>query len=234
MANRIATFLVWSALCLAPGAALAQSANSLLLAQPPKADEPAKPAADAKPAGPAIDGATLDPPHTAAVFWIRHIVAPVAGRFDAVSGTVAIPVQKPTTGHVAFTVKTASVDTGVAARDKHLNTPEFLDTAAYPEMTFVSEHVAPAKRNIYNVTGKLTIKDVTKTVTIPVKYLGTKPNPMMPCVDVTGYEATLTLNRLEYHVGTGKYFKMGAVGDTVDIRLAGETLANRPGCVKAQ
>ena len=55
---------------------------------------------------------------------------------------------------------------------------------------------------------------------------------MLPCVDVTGYEAALSLNRLEYHVGTGKYFKMGALGDTVDIRLAGETLAPRPGCVK--
>lgn len=185
-----------------------------------------------KPYVPVIDGKTLDPPHTSVAFTIRHIVAPVAGRFDQKAGTIDIPAQNPAKGHVAFTVKTASVDTGVAARDKHLNTPEFLDSAAYPEMRFVSERISPAGKGIYKVTGKLTIKDVTKQVVIPLHYLGTKPNPMMPCVDAAGYEAHVSLNRLDYHVGTGKYSKMGAVGDTVDIHLAGEALAPRPGCVK--
>ena len=192
---------------------------------------PAKPDAKAE-AGPVVDGATLDPAHASATFWIRHIVAPVAGRFDAVSGTVAIAPRKPAEGRVAFAVKTDSVDTGVAARDKHLRTAEFLDTAAYPEMRFESSRIVAAGKNLARVTGKLTIKDVTREVTIPVRLLGTKPHPMMPCVDVTGYEAELSINRLDYHVGTGKYFKMGAVGDAADIYFAGETLAARPGCVK--
>ena len=211
-----------AALGLAPATGFTQAANSLLLSQP------------AEPAAPVLDGKTLDPAHTSTAFWIRHIVAPVAGRFDAAAGTIDIPAKDPAKGHVAFTVQTKSVDTGVAARDKHLNTPEFLDSANYPEMKFTSERIVAAGKGVYTVTGKLTIKDVTKTVSIPVKYLGSKPNPMMPCVDASGYEAHLTLNRLEYHVGTGKYFKMGAVGDMVDIRLAGETLAKRPGCVKAE
>ena len=185
-----------------------------------------------QPYKPAVDGKTLDPPHTSAAFFIRHVVAPVAGRFDQVAGTIDIPAKNPEKGHVSFTVKTASVDTGVAARDKHLNTPEFFDTAAYPDMRFESSHITPAGKGIYKVTGKLTIKDVTKTVVIPLHYLGTKPNPMMPCVDASGYAADVSLNRLDYHVGTGKYFKMGIVGDTVDIRLAGEVLSPRPNCVK--
>ncbi|WP_428565748.1 MAG: YceI family protein [Solidesulfovibrio sp. DCME] len=239
----LAATILLVGLLSAPGAVKAQAPNSLLLGSPPQAGEPAKPAdapkaaesaKPAEPASPVVDGATLDPAHTSTVFWIRHILAPVAGRFDAVAGTIDIPPQHPAKGRVTFTVKTASVDTGVAARDKHLNTAEFLDTAAYPEMKFTSDHVTPFRRNIYKVTGKLTIKDVTKTVTIPVRSLGTKPHPMMPCVDVSGFEAVYSLNRLEYHVGTGKYFKMGAVGDTVDMRLAGETLAKRPGCVQGQ
>ncbi len=247
MRRYLLSLLCAAVLGLAPAAALAQTANILLLAQSTPTDqvqaaepakpEAAKPAESAKPAeeaGPVLDGVTLDPPHTSATFQIRHIVAPVAGRFDVVAGTIDIPAKNPAKGRVTFTVQTKSVDTGVAARDKHLNTPDFFDTANYPEMKFVSEGIAPAGKGVYNVTGKLTIKDVTKTVTIPVKALGTKPNPMMPCVDVTGYEAALTLNRLEYHVGTGKFFKMGAVGDAVDIRLAGETLAKRPGCVKGE
>ena len=183
---------------------------------------------------PAVDGATLDPPHTSTTFWIHHIVAPIAGRFNETAGQIVIPPASPEKGHVTFTVKTQSVDTGVAPRDTHLRTAEFLDTAAFPEMTFTSERIAPAGKDVYNVTGKLTIKDVSKTITIPVKYLGTKANPMMPCVDTSGYEATLSLNRLEYHVGTGQYFKMGVVGDTVDIHLSGEVLAPRPNCVKPQ
>ena len=222
----------------APGPAKAATGPALLLlaaSDAPATTEavPAAPAAQAKPeAGPVVDGATLDPPHTAATFWIRHIVAPVAGRFDAVSGAIDIPAANPAKGRVAFAVQTASVDTGVAARDTHLRTAEFLDTAAYPAMTFTGSRIVPAGKGKVNVTGKLAIKDVAKEVTIPVRLLGTKPHPMMPCVDVTGYEAAFSINRLEYHVGTGKYFKMGAVGDATDIRVSGETLAARPGCVK--
>ncbi|MHC1712013.1 MAG: YceI family protein [Solidesulfovibrio sp.] len=193
-----------------------------LVPVPTGAEEPA----------PAVDGVTLDPPHTSTTFFIRHILAPVAGRFDETAGTIDIPAKTPEKGRISFTVKTQSVDTNVAARDNHLRTAEFLDVAAYPKMTFESVRITPAGKGIYKVTGKLTIKDVTKTVVIPIKYLGTKPNPMMPCVDVSGYEAALSLNRLNYHVGTGKYFKMGIVGDVVDIRISGETLAPRPGCVK--
>lgn len=186
----------------------------------------------AEDAAPPMDGKTLDPAHTAATFTIRHILAPVAGRFNTLTGTIDIPASAPAKGKVTFTVDTDSVDTGVAPRDKHLRTPEFFDTAKYPHMTFTSEKITPAGKGVYRVTGKLTIKDVTKTVTIPVKYLGQKANPMMPCVDVSGYTAEFSLNRLTYHVGTGKFFKMGAVGDTVDIRLSGEVLSPRPDCVK--
>lgn len=221
-----------------PAPAKAAAAADLLLLAAAEAPAPADaPAAAAKAevkadAGPVVDGATLDPPHTSTTFWIRHIVAPVAGRFDAVSGSIVIPPRKPAEGRVAFSVKTDSVDTGVAARDKHLRTADFLDTAAYPEMRFESSRIVSAGTRMARVTGKLTIKDVTKEVTIPVRLLGTKPHPMMPCVDVTGYEAQFSINRLDYHVGTGKFFKMGAVGDVTDIRIAGETLAARPGCVK--
>jgi len=227
----------------APSQETAPAAEAKAPASPadsqPAAVAPAAPTASAAPAkapdaAPILDGATLDPPHTSAAFWIRHIVAPVAGRFNVVSGAIAIPAKDMGKGRVEFTVTTQSVDTGVAARDTHLRTAEFLDVAAYPAMTFAGSRIAPAGKDKANVTGTLTIKDVAKSVTIPVRLLGTKPHPMMPCVDVTGYEASFPINRLEYHVGTGKYFKLGAVGDVVDIRVSGETLAARPGCVKPQ
>lgn len=218
----LSTILLLGALCLAPFRAEAQPPNTLLLTKSPKTFATV------------LDGVTLDTPHISAVFWIRHIVAPVAGRFDVVAGTMDIPAKNPEKGRVAFSVKTASVNTGVPERDAHLNTADFLDSEAYPDMKFVSERIESGGKDIYNVSGKLTIKDVTKMVTIPVKVLGTKPHPTMPCVDVTGYESTFPLNRLDYHVGTGKYFRMGALGDTVDIRLAGETLAPQVDCVKAQ
>ena len=91
-----------------------------------------------------------------------------------------------------------------------------------------------AERQTGTVTGKLAIKDVTRTVDIPLKYLGKKPHPdpKMACVDVSGYETAFTLNRLEYHVGDGRFFRMGMLGDTVDLKLAGEVLSERPGCAK--
>ena len=234
MRHAILPCLALLVLLATPRPGLAQGSNTLLLTNPAAANQPAQPAGKTPDAQPVVDGVTLDPPHTSATFRIRHIVAPVAGRFNEIAGSIDLPARNPEKGRLAFTVKTQSVDTGVAARDTHLRTGEFLDATAYPTMTFESTRIAPAGKGVYAVTGKLTIKDVTKTVTIPVKHLGTKPNPMMPCVDVAGYEAAFSLNRLEYHVGTGKYFKMGAVGDTTDIRLAGETLGARPGCVKPQ
>ena len=250
MRHYLASCLIGLALAALPaGAALAQSTAAPSPETPPAAEAKAaaapadsQPAAAAPAAAPAkapdaapiLDGATLDPPHTSAAFWIRHIVAPVAGRFNTVSGTIHIPAKDMAKGRVAFSVATQSVDTGVAARDTHLRTAEFLDVAAYPAMTFTGSRIAPAGKDKANVSGTLTIKDVAKTVTIPVALLGTKPHPMMPCVDVTGYEAYFSINRLDYHVGTGKYFKMGAVGDVTDIRVSGETLAARPGCVKPQ
>lgn len=258
MRHLLASCLTGLALAvLAAGPVAAQPAGSLLLDTPPKAGPKASASGakgraapansllldarkglaspgsgDAAAYAPTIDGVTLDSPHTSATFWIRHIVAPVAGRFDAVAGRIDIPAKAVAQGRVTFAVKTQSVDTGIAARDAHLRTAEFLDAATYPEMTFASSRLAPAGKGVVNVTGTLAIKDVTRTVTIPVKLLGVKPHPMMPCVDVAGYEASFSINRLEYHVGTGKYFKMGAVGDATEIRLSGETLAERPGCVK--
>ena len=221
-----------------PPAAEANAAASLADSQPVAAPQTPTAAAaapaNAPDAAPTMDGATLDPAHTSAAFWIRHIAAPVAGRFNVVSGSIAIPAKDMAKGRAAFAVATRSVDTGVAARDAHLRTAEFLDVAAYPAMTFAGSRIAPAGKDMANVTGTLTIKDVARTVTIPVRLLGAKPHPMMPCVDVTGYQARFSINRLDYHVGTGKYFKMGAVGDVTDIRLSGETLAARPGCVKPQ
>lgn len=183
-------------------------------------------------AAPIIDGKTLDPDHTSTTFWVRHIMAPVAGRFDKTSGAIDIPRAAPNTGKIDFTVKTASVDTGSAVRDDFLRAPAFFDTVAYPTMTFVSDRIAPAGKGVYRVTGRLTIKDVTKTVTIPVKSRGGTPHPLMPCVDVTDYQARFSLNRLDYHVGPGKFAVLGVVGDTVDIRMAGEVLSRRPGCVQ--
>ncbi len=232
--------LALSVLCLAPIQAMAQH---MAQTPPPASDQtkgqtegqtPAQAPAQAAPAPPepVVDGATLDAPHTSATFSIRHILAPVPGRFGDVSGTMAIPAHAPQTGRATLTIRTDSIDTGVAARDAHLRSADFFEVKTYPTMTFVSERITPSGKDTYNVTGKLTIKDVSKTVTIPVHYLGKKPHPAMPCVDVAGYEASLTLNRLEYHVGTGKFFKMGMLGDTVDIRLAGEVLSPRPNCVK--
>ena len=84
-------------------------------------------------------------PHTSATFWIRHMLAPVAGRFDVDRRHHRHSGQmEPDKGHGHFhRVKTASVDTGVAARDKHLRTAEFFDVAAYPKMTFVERAGSP-------------------------------------------------------------------------------------------
>ena len=71
------------------------------------------------------------------------------------------------------------------------------------------------------------IKDVTKEITVPFTFLGVKENPMDPKQMVAGYEGKLTLDRLAYNVGSGKYFEMGVVGRDVDVILTFEVLRDK-------
>lgn len=118
----------------------------------------------------------IDPSHTTVEFIGRHLVfTKVRGRFTGVSGSVSIS-DDPTASSVEVTLEAASVTTGNADRDGHLKSPDFFDTETYPLITFKSTKV-DWKGNEGTVTGDLTVRDVTKPITLEVELGGVVTDP---------------------------------------------------------
>ena len=169
----------------------------------------------------------LDPVHTNFYFDVDHIYSTVRGQFGEFDGNVYFDPAKPDKSKFVFEIKTGSVDTKIGKRDTHLRSPDFFDTGKFPIMKFTSSKVTPAGENRYAVEGTLTIKDVTKNLNLEFIYHGQKENPLKPGQMVAGFDSRLTINRLEYHVGDGKFAKMGAVGEDVAILITLELLRDK-------
>ena len=169
---------------------------------------------------------TTDNMHTSVGFTVGHLgLSQIQGRFDRTSGTVTADPKNLESASVTFTVETASVNTNVSQRDDHLRTADFFDAANYPEMTFVSSSIR-RKGSGYVAEGKLTIKDVTKTIQIPFKAYGPVTDPQgMQRVGMVS--SPFTINRQDFHIAYNQKLPDGtpAVSNEVTIRLSLEAVA---------
>ncbi|MCF8031841.1 MAG: YceI family protein [Desulfarculaceae bacterium] len=157
----------------------------------------------------------FDMAHCQIIFQVKHVFAPVMGRFKKFGGKVRYSPDNLAGSKVELTIDTASLDTDIAPRDNHLKGPEFFDVKRYPHIRFVSTGFQARDKDHFAVKGRLTVKDVTRPVTLVFEYLGSKPNPMKKGSLVAGFRSQFSIERLDYHVGTGKYYNMGVVGNTV-------------------
>lgn len=159
---------------------------------------------------------TVDPMHSSVNFNIKHMgISFVQGRFDKFDGKVSTPGATLDNAQFNFSVQTESINTGVEPRDKHLKSADFFDVEKFPSMKFESTSLVKGKNNNYTLKGKLTVKDVTKEVSIPVTFGGVTKNQQGK--DVAGLQAKFTVNRLDYNI---KYDPTGAgVAKDVDVVL---------------
>jgi len=169
----------------------------------------------------------IDKEHTNFYFSVDHIYAKVRGRFTDYTGTLVFDPDNLKDNKISFEIKVKSIDTGISKRDKHLLSDDFLDASKYPFIKFASTGITKAEGSTYNVKGMLTIKGVTSELILPLTYGGKKDNPMAPGMEVTGFNGQLTLDRLAYTVGDGKYYTMGVVGKDVDILVTIEALRKK-------
>lgn len=169
----------------------------------------------------------IDPVHTNFYFDVKHTYASVRGQFMDFTGDVFFDPADPEKSRFDFVIKVDSVDTKVGKRDTHLRSPDFFDVAQYPTITFKTTRVTPAGDNKYRVEGTLTIKDVFRNLALEFDYHGQKENPLKKGEIVAGFDTRLTLDRLEYHVGDGKFYQMGVVGKDVDILFTIELLRDK-------
>ena len=161
----------------------------------------------------------IDPAHSSIYFSVQHIYSTVRGNFEDFDATVKFSPDDLAGSHFDFEVEVDSFNTGNSKRDGHLKSEDFFHESKYPTLTFKSTAVKHIKDNRYQVEGKLTVKDVSKTVSVPFTLLGIKPNPFDENSEVAGFEAKMTIDRLAYHVGTGKFYDMGVTGKDVDVLI---------------
>jgi polyisoprenoid-binding protein YceI len=172
----------------------------------------------------AFDAYDFDPVHSNAGFNVRHLFGLVPGRFTQVAGVVMYDAAKPELSSVEVTIQAASINTDNDKRDAHLRSADFFDAATYPTITFKSTKVAPGEgKDHYLVTGDLTMRGVTKPVTVAVEMLGFGDTPMGVR---GGFAATGTLNRLDYGVSWNKALDTGGklLGDQVQISFPVEVV----------
>lgn len=169
---------------------------------------------------------TLDPAHSQIGFVARHaMVTKVRGAFEKVSGTGHFDAEDPTKSTLTVTIDVASVDTRNADRDNHLRNNDFFDVPSYPEITFVSTSVAPVDDDHFSVTGDLTIKDVTKPVTVEFELNGPVQDPWGNTR--IGLDGSLVVNRKDWGVNWNTALEAGGVLVGEKVTLTFEVAATK-------
>ncbi len=181
-----------------------------------------KKAVEAPAAEPAEGKWTFDPAHSSAEFAVKHLmVSTVHGSFTDVTGEVVLDEKDIAKSKVNATIGVASINTNNKDRDAHLKSKDFFDADKFPKMTFVSTGVKEVEKGKYEVSGKLTIRNITKPVVLKIEEL-TAPvkNPFMPTWS-RGVRATTSIERSKFGMKWNKAIEAGGVvvGDKVDITL---------------
>jgi polyisoprenoid-binding protein YceI len=167
----------------------------------------------------------IDPMHTSVGFEVGHMgLSRIQGRFNNVSGKVEVDPQNLNKSSVQVTIKVDSVDTAVAPRDAHLRTADFFEVEKYPVITFKSTKIRKSNTG-YIADGILTIKDVSKPVSIRFKAYGPIGQPKGGARAGIVAEP-LVINRLDYGVGAGDKLPNGdyAISNAITIRLSAEAI----------
>ena len=167
---------------------------------------------------------TIDPAHSRIGFVARHaMVTKVRGAFNEFEGSAVLDGENPANSTAKVTINAGSIDTRNAQRDEHLRNNDFLDVASYPEITFVSTDVRQTGETDFELTGDLTIKGVTNSVTIPFTYEGSATDPFGNLR--VGFEGSATINRKDYGVTWNATLETGGVLVSDKITLEFEVSA---------
>ncbi|MDO8539378.1 MAG: YceI family protein [Opitutaceae bacterium] len=164
----------------------------------------------------AVETYTIDPVHSSVGFTIRHFVSKVPGKFTKLSGQVSVDRANPANNSVSATIDATSLNTENKKRDDHVRSADFLDAAKFPTIAFKSTSWQKTGENTYDVSGDLTIKDVTKPVVLKVTALGFGPG--MGGTQLSGWEATTKIDKKEFNVKDPAMLD-AALGDDVTITI---------------
>ncbi len=167
------------------------------------------------------DEYSIDKTHSTIGFSAKHLmVSKTTGMFKDYDGVIMFDPNDLAASKIEMTIQAASIDTRNEQRDGHLKSADFLDAEKFPALTFMTKTIAK-EGDVYNLTGDLTIKGVTKEITIPAEISGPVNSPMGG--EAIGITANFKINRQDYGVSFNKTMDNGGfvVSDdvTVDVTI---------------
>lgn len=163
------------------------------------------------------DDYSIDKAHSTIGFSAKHLmVSKTNGMFNEYDGAITFDPNDLSASKIEMTIQSASINTHLEARDTHLKSPDFLDVEKFPTITFVTKSIAKEGEG-YNLTGDLTIKGVTKEITVPAEISGPVNSPMGGTA--IGISSNFKINRQDYGVSFNKTMDNGGfvVSDDVTI-----------------
>ena len=163
----------------------------------------------------------IDQSHSEIGFTVRHaMVTNVRGSFDDFEGSGYFSAENPAESNLKVTIKTASIDTRNADRDAHLKSNDFFAMDEFPEIIFASTTFDKAGEDKYKLSGDLTIKGVTKPITIDFDFTGTAVDPYGNTR--IGFEGKTTINRKDWGVNWNAALEAGGVlvSEKVNLEFA--------------
>jgi polyisoprenoid-binding protein YceI len=153
---------------------------------------------------------TIDPSHTSIGFVARHaMVTKVRGAFNEFEGSAVVDGADLAASTATLTIQAASIDTRNDQRDAHLRSNDFLAMDEFPQITFVSTGVAQTGATTLDLTGDLTIKGVTNSVTVPFEFAGAATDPFGNLR--VGFEGSVTVSRKDYGITWNAALETGGV-----------------------
>jgi polyisoprenoid-binding protein YceI len=165
----------------------------------------------------------LDPAHTLVEFSAKHLmISTVKGRIAGVEGAIALDEADPTNSSVEVTLDAKTLDTRIEPRDQHLRSADFLDVEKFPTIKFKSTEIQGDEQN-FKLTGDLTIRDVTRPITLDVTYEGRTKDPWGG--ERVGFSATGKLDRRDYGLTWNVLLESGGLTVSNDIKIQVEVEA---------
>ena len=166
---------------------------------------------------------TVDPAHSEVSFQIRHLVTKVRGTFGKFDGTIVKDDANASASSVEFQVDAASIDTGIADRDTHLRSADFLDAEQYPSLSFQSKRVERLGGDHLRVVGDLTIRGVTRDVALDAVAEGRAMDPWGN--ERVGFSARTTINRQDFGLNWNQALEAGGLLVSNEVRISLEVEA---------
>lgn len=168
----------------------------------------------------------IDRSHSDIFFTVRHmVISKVRGRFQKWDGTLVYDEENPANSKIDITIDAASIDTNEPKRDAHLRSADFLNAEQHPNLTFKSTKVTPKGTDKFQVDGELTIRNVTKPVTLEVEHLGKAKDPWGQTKVL--FSGKVTIHREDFGATWNQALEAGGVlvGKNVDIDIELQAIA---------